>query len=56
MKNWVRFAYGRSESPEDACTLEQLKSDFVASGNNVRDLLVAITQTDAFLYRKAVTQ
>lgn len=49
---WFRYAYGRLETQEDACTLEQLKTAFSASKGNVQELLVALTQTDAFLYRK----
>jgi hypothetical protein len=36
----------------DACTTETLKRVFKASGGNVRELLLALTQTDAFLYRQ----
>ncbi len=50
---WFRFAYGRLESGEDSCTLDQLKTAFTGSNGSVKDLLVQLTQTDAFLYRKA---
>ncbi len=50
---WFRFAYGRLESGEDSCTLAQLKTAFTWSSGSVKDLLVQLTQTDAFLYRKA---
>jgi hypothetical protein len=43
-----RYAYGRSEAPEDDASLRVLRERF-ASGN-LRDLLVALTETDAFLY------
>ena len=48
---WFRFGYGRAEGPDDACTLAQIEQAFSASGNNVKSLLVALTQTDAFRYR-----
>jgi hypothetical protein len=48
---WFRFAQGRSDSPADACSLEQLGRDFHAAGGDLRKLLIAITQTDAFRYR-----
>jgi hypothetical protein len=35
----------------DACSLEQLGRDFHAAGGDLRKLLIAITQTDAFRYR-----
>ncbi|MDX2052200.1 MAG: DUF1592 domain-containing protein [Polyangiaceae bacterium] len=50
---WFHFAYGRVETGEDACTLQQLKTAFNASKGNVKELLLGITQTDAFLFRKA---
>lgn len=49
---WFHYAYGRVETAEDACTLDQLKTAFTTSKGNVQELLVALTQTDAFLYRK----
>lgn len=52
-KMWFRFAYGRIEKKEDACSLQDASSMFEQSGGNVKELLVALTQTDAFLYRLA---
>jgi hypothetical protein len=48
---WFRYAYGRDVTPRDACTVATLNRVFTASGGNVRDLLLALTQTDAFLFR-----
>jgi hypothetical protein len=48
---WLDFAYGRLEQTDDACTHASLGSAFQKSGGNVKDLLLALTQTDAFLYR-----
>jgi Protein of unknown function (DUF1592)/Protein of unknown function (DUF1588)/Protein of unknown function (DUF1587)/Protein of unknown function (DUF1595)/Protein of unknown function (DUF1585) len=50
---WFRYAYGRGESPEDACTLAALGDQFADTGGDIKELIVALTQTDAFLYRKA---
>jgi hypothetical protein len=50
---WFRYAYGRGDTQADACTLEQLHVSFDAAGGNVKELLVALTQSDAFLYRVA---
>jgi hypothetical protein len=55
VKEWFRYTFGRGESPDDACSLDTLKKEFVASGFDVRKLLAAITQTDAFRYRPEVT-
>lgn len=50
-KQWFRYAYGRAESDVDQCTLDRLATDFADSGRSIRELLIDITQTDAFLYR-----
>ncbi len=46
-----RFFYGRGERTADACSLKQLDAAFEKSNYSIQDLLVALTQTDAFLYR-----
>jgi hypothetical protein len=51
--HWMHFAYGRSLSDADACNKSSLQSAFKSSGYNVKRLLLALTQTDAFLYRSA---
>jgi hypothetical protein len=51
-QQWFRYAYGRGETSGDACTLEWLDARFDDSGGDVKELLVALTQTDAFFYRK----
>ncbi len=52
---WFRYGYGRTESPDvDACSLAQLRQRFADGGFDIKELLVALTQTDAFLYRPAV--
>jgi hypothetical protein len=50
---WFRFGYGRAEQEEDRCSMDQLQQAFAESGHNIRALLVALTQTDAFRYRRA---
>ncbi len=51
-KMWFRWAYGRVETEEDACTLSQIDESFAEAKGNVKELLVALTQTDAFRYRR----
>lgn len=46
------FAFGHTEAPEDACSLEGAHRAFVASGGDVRELLVAIARSDAFLHHR----
>jgi hypothetical protein len=53
VKQWFRFGYGRAETQADACTVQLLQRGFVERGGDVKELLVALTQTDAFLYRRA---
>ena len=51
---WFRFAYNRTVTPEDSCSIEQLNQVFSDSGYDIKSLLVALTQTNAFLYRRTV--
>jgi hypothetical protein len=48
---WFRFALGRFEEAEDVCTLDELHATFAESDYDVRELLLALVQTDAFRYR-----
>jgi hypothetical protein len=53
---WFRFASGRREVQPDACSLGTLQSSFANSQGDLVELIVGITQTDAFLNRRPVTQ
>jgi hypothetical protein len=48
---WLRFGYGRSETSAEACSRASLERAFDESEGNVKALLLALTQTDTFLYR-----
>lgn len=50
---WFRFAYGRGETDADSCVLDNLTTGFTTTGGDIKELLVALTQTDAFLFRPA---
>jgi hypothetical protein len=50
---WFRFGYGRGETRSDDESLAKINAAFEASGGDVIELLVALTQTDAFRYRHA---
>lgn len=51
---WLRFALARAEKAEDACAQVELRGAFAATGGDLRELMVALTQTTAFLnYRQA---
>lgn len=47
-RQWFRFALGRSSSNDDTCSLNRMQEQFVASGGNVRELIVSIALSDAF--------
>jgi Protein of unknown function (DUF1592)/Protein of unknown function (DUF1588)/Protein of unknown function (DUF1587)/Protein of unknown function (DUF1595)/Protein of unknown function (DUF1585) len=49
---WFRYAYGRSETDADTCSMATLATKFAAGGYKMQDLLAALTQTKAFLYRR----
>jgi hypothetical protein len=49
--NNFRFFYGREVETADACSLARLLVDFKSGGYSLTELLVALTRTDAFLYR-----
>lgn len=55
-QHWVEYGYGRSlraNNPEDLCLQEKINSAFKASGYNVKQLLLDLTQTTAFQYLPA---
>jgi Protein of unknown function (DUF1592)/Protein of unknown function (DUF1588)/Protein of unknown function (DUF1595)/Protein of unknown function (DUF1587)/Protein of unknown function (DUF1585) len=52
-QHWLEFGYGKTLADTDACTQAKLNELFKKSGGNVKQLLVNLTQTDAFLYLPA---
>jgi len=53
---WFRYAAGRTEEVPDGCSLTTMQDAFAASGGDLAELVVAMTQTDAFWYRAPYTQ
>jgi hypothetical protein len=54
---WFRWAYGRTENPDiDACNIDDLQTRFDDADHDMRELLVALTQTDAFMFRPAAAE
>lgn len=47
-----RYTFGREEKDFDACTQKQAFDRFEASGWDVRELVVGLVRSDAFLYRE----
>ncbi|MCA9702044.1 MAG: DUF1592 domain-containing protein, partial [Myxococcales bacterium] len=54
VSQWFRFGYGRFETDLDDCTVGQLEDAFAAANYDIKELIVALTQTEAFRYRHAV--
>lgn len=52
VRQWYRFAFGRTETSDDELELERLSTRFRASSGNVPDLLIALVTSDAFRLRK----
>ncbi len=51
---WFTYALSRASSSDDVCSLATLAEGFRGSGQDMRDLLVKLTVTDAFRYRPVV--
>jgi hypothetical protein len=50
---WLRYALGREEEAADSCSLVALRDAFAKSGGDLKELMVALTQTDSFMnYRQ----
>ncbi len=52
--NFYRYAMGRLGGAADECSLDQVKTRFNGRAEDLRELLVAITLSDAFRYRPAI--
>ncbi len=47
----IEFTFGKTLDPnEDACLQADVNAAFAKAGGNIKQLLLALTQTDAFLY------
>jgi hypothetical protein len=51
---WFRYASGRYENSGDSCTLATLQETFAKTDGDLVELLVQLTQTDAFMNRAKV--
>ncbi len=52
VRQGFRFAFGRTETPDDDCALKTAFQAFVSGGLTLTELMVAFTQTDTFAYRR----
>ena len=51
---WFRFALGRIEASDDACSLKTVHEDFASSGYNVRELITTLVLSDSFRHVRAI--
>lgn len=51
--SWFRYAFGRVETRADQCAVRALQERFDQSNGDIKDLIVGITESDAFLYRRS---
>jgi hypothetical protein len=49
-RHWLDFGYGRTTGVGDECATAAVDIAFQRSGYNVKQMLLALTQTDEFLY------
>lgn len=50
-KQWFRYGTRRADTEADECTLDRLRATFAESGQDIRELMVAIALSDAFRYQ-----
>ncbi|MEN9581595.1 MAG: hypothetical protein RJA70_4604, partial [Pseudomonadota bacterium] len=47
---WFKYAHARTPQPLDQCSVGRLQEKLASSGGDIRELLVGLTQTDAFRF------
>lgn len=55
-RHWFRFTTGRLETDADAYTIKTLSDTFWDAQGDLSELMVELTQTEAFLYRRPHAQ
>jgi hypothetical protein len=55
VRHWFRYMNGRPEVPEDACAVDGVAKQVAKSGGRVEDIVMALTQSDAFQFLPAKT-
>ncbi|BCD99183.1 malectin domain-containing carbohydrate-binding protein [Marinagarivorans cellulosilyticus] len=50
---WFRFAIGRQPGLKDSCALAEINQIASNENYNIREVMIAITQSDAFRFRRA---
>ena len=52
---WFQYTQSRPLSDNDSCNFKSVMDEFSASGYALKSIVPALTQSDSFLYRNAVT-
>jgi hypothetical protein len=50
-RNWVRYAFGRQDTPGDSCSVAALATNLGSDDYKVTDLMIDMTRTNAFMFR-----
>jgi hypothetical protein len=50
---WFRYAMGRTETPLDTCTMDNVFKRFKGSDFRIPELLLALVESDGFRIRRA---
>lgn len=51
---WFRYAFSRTPTEEDGCTIVPLTDAFLASGGDMKSLVMELVRSDAFRYRSTL--
>jgi len=51
-RQWLRFGLGREEGASDACSVQSLTDSLQTSNQDLREMLMTFTTTDAFRMRR----
>jgi hypothetical protein len=51
---YLTYAYGRALDANDDCSRASVQADFEAAAGDVKQLLLAVTRSDGFLWRELV--
>lgn len=51
LTQWFKYAYGRVNTAEDRCTIDQLHTAVQAKDYGLKEMMVALTQTRTFRFR-----
>ena len=54
VQQWFRFGYGRVETDDDVCSMDEILLAFAEADYDIKELIIALAKTDAFRYRRAV--